>query len=351
MPSPKSIGVIGAGNIVFNAHLPVLKAMGCELRWILDASKARAAEVADAYGIPTALDASELNRCPESDIVLLACPYGSRKPYYEFLREREDAIYIEKPVARTVRELEEICRLRPDYGIAAGFYRRSMGSMNIVRRLIEDGVFGRLRRVRSEFGTATVISSGGGFAKDAALAGGGQLIESAIHNVDAVCYMADITEATVRQCKMDQENGFDLHTEADLLLVSSSGCDIEMSLLVTCFYTTQYEIEMEFDNAILNFSLFRKTIPAIRGIRSERSYQIVDSLLIDYPNDAYDSMQSFWTDFLTGLDSSQANYTNARSTVATTSIIEQLYAIGTGTDGAELKTARNIRSTVSGATG
>lgn len=328
MASPKSIGVIGAGNIVFNAHLPVLKAMGCELRWILDASKTRAEEVADAFGIPAALDATELNRCPQTDIVLLACPYGSRKPYYEFLRERADAIYIEKPVARTVRELKEICRLRPDYGIAAGFYRRSMGSMNIVRRLIEDGVFGRLRRVRSEFGTATVISSGGGFAKDAVLAGGGQLIESAIHNVDAICYMAGITEATVGRCKMEQEKGFDLQTEADLTLVSGSGCEIEMSLLVTCFYTTQYEIEMEFDNAILNFSLFRKTIPTIRAVGSERSYQIVDSLLIDYPRDAYDAMQLFWTDFLAGLDSLQSNYTNACATIVTTSIIEQLYRIG-----------------------
>jgi predicted dehydrogenase len=329
MCAAKTVGIVGAGSIVFKSHLPLFKAMGLEVSWILDANRSRAKATAEAYGVPLALGADELDKTPPTDIVLLACPYGSRRPYFEFLRGREGAIYVEKPVARSVHELGEICRLRPDYAIAAGFLRRSMGVTNIVKGLIEDGVFGKLRRVKSEFGTATVISSGGGFAKDVGLAGGGQLMESAIHNVDAICYMAGISQAAVKQCKMIHENGFDLHTEASLKLVDEQGREIEMELLVTCFRSTQYEIEMEFDSAKLTFSLFKPMLPEIRNTRSQRVYKVVDQQIQDYPRQVYDVLHVFWTDFLNGWKAQELNYTNACSTLATTSIIEQLYRHGT----------------------
>jgi hypothetical protein len=182
--------------------------------------------------------------------------------------------------------------------------------------------------VKSEFGTATVISSGGGFAKDAALAGGGQLMESAIHNVDAICHMAGICQATVKQCKMIHENGFDLHTEAGLQLVDEHGREIEMELLVTCFRSTEYEIEMEFDSAKVTFSLFKPRLPEIRTGRSQRVYQLLDHRMKDHPREVFDVLHVFWTDFLNGWEAREQNYTNACSTFATTSIIEQLYRQG-----------------------
>lgn len=328
MSAVRKVGIVGAGTVVFNAHLPLLKAMGLEVCWILDANKNRAKAAAEAYGVPLALGADELDKTPPTDIVLLACPYGSRKPYFDFLRGRDGAIYIEKPVARSVHELEEICRLRPDYAIAGGFLRRSMGVTNIVRGLIEDGIFGKLRRVKSMFGTATIISSGGGFAKDVGLAGGGQLLESAIHNVDAICYMAGIRQASVKRCKMIHENGFDLHTEANIQLLDAQGREIEMELLVTCFRSTQYEIEMEFDAAKLTFSLFKPRLPELRTGKNQRVYQLLDHDLKDYPRQVFDVLYVFWTDFLNGWEAQERNYTNACSTSATASIIEQLYLQG-----------------------
>jgi predicted dehydrogenase len=326
----KTVGVIGAGNVVFNAHLPLLKALGCKVEWILDTSEERAAVAADGYGIRTVLGADELRKSIPTEIVLIACPYGSRAPYYEFLSKQKGAIYIEKPVARTVLELDEICRLRPDYAIAAGFAKRSMGVTNIVKGLIEDGMFGRLRHVRAEFGTATIISAGAGFARDVGLSGGGQLIESAIHNIDAVCYMADIKEADVHECSMTHENNFDLHTDARIKLTDGGAREIEMELLVTCFYDTQYEIKMRFDNADLSFSLFRKTVPEVRTTGRGHAYQILDHALSDYPHEVFDVLYVFWREFLAGVEASRSNYTNASSTRVTTSIIEQLYKLGTG---------------------
>lgn len=321
----KTIGIIGSGNIVFTAHLPLLKAIGSDPRWIMDISKKNADTAAKAFHIPLSLSPDELDKITATDIVMLACPYGTRKPYYDFLKNKSAALYIEKPVARSLNEHREINSLREDYAICSGLLRRSMGITNIVKGLIEDRPFGELRSVRSHFGTATQTSSGAGFAKNVALAGGGQLFESAIHNIDAICYMANIEQAHVVKKDMVHENGFDLHTNATIELINGQGRSIEMQLLVTCFYSVGYDIQMQFDHASLTFSLFDYKVPELRAGKGGKGYKITDSLLEDYPSNQYDVMYVFWKDFFTALDSQTPNYTNLCATEATTRIIEQLY--------------------------
>jgi predicted dehydrogenase len=300
--------------------------MGISIPWIIDSSRRRAQAAAEAYAIPQWLGADELDRVTPTDLVLLACPYGVRQLYFEFFRDRPVAFYVEKPLARTGAELNQICALRAPYQIAAGFLRRSMGITNIMRGVVKDCLFGRLRRVRSEFGTIPAITTGASFAKDAKLAGGGQLIESAIHNIDLICFMAGSTSARVHRSHMVHENNFDLHTEATVGLLDANGGTIEMELLVTCFRNTKYEIEMEFDHATVTFSLFKPMLPQVRARQGRSAFQLVDAVAKDYPHQIFDVAYVFWSEFLNGLEHRRTNYTNAATTAVTTSIIEQLYA-------------------------
>ena len=72
---------------------------------------------------------------------------------------------------------------------------------------------GRLRRVRSEFGTATIISAGAGFDKDVKLAGGGSSSRAPSTTWTPCADMADVQTATVIRCVMEHEGGFDLNTD------------------------------------------------------------------------------------------------------------------------------------------
>jgi hypothetical protein len=200
-----------------------------------------------------------------------------------------------------------------------------MGITNIMRGVVTDRLFGRLRRVRSEFGTSTAISAGASFAKDVKLAGGGQLIESAIHNIDLICFIAGVTSARVHRSHMIHEDHFDLHTEATIELVDVHGDNIEMELLVTCFRDTKYEIKMQFDHAVVTFSVFKHLLPQVRAREGRSAFQLVDAVAKDYPRQIFDVAYSFWSEFLNGLEHRRANYTNAATTAVTTSIIEQLY--------------------------
>ena len=95
--------------------------------------------------------------------------------------------------------------------------------------------------------------------------------------------MADVQTATVTRCVMEHEGGFDLHTDAQLTLIDRQGRDFEFELLVTCFHNTRYEIEMQFDRAILTFSLFRPMRPEVRVAHGQRTYQLTDPLRQDSP--------------------------------------------------------------------
>ena len=95
--------------------------------------------------------------------------------------------------------------------------------------------------------------------------------------------MADVQTATVTRCVMEHEGGFDLHTDAQPTLTDRQGRDFEFELLVTCFHNTRYEIEMQFDRAILTFSLFRPMRPEVRVAHGQRAYQLTDPLRQDSP--------------------------------------------------------------------
>jgi hypothetical protein len=83
---------------------------------------------------------------------------------------------------------------------------------------------------------------------------------------------------------------------------------------------------MEFDHAIVRFSLFKPGLPQVRGRLGERELSLLGASGKDYPRDVFDVTYSFWSEFISGLAEGRENYTNATTTRVTTSIIEQLYA-------------------------
>src|ERR1035441_3290315 len=149
--APYSLGIVGAGEIVANLHLPVLKAISdVRIAWITDINHQRAKSLGRAFGVLAVPLPADLLALPEAEIVLLAIPYGVRAPYYEALRDRPCALYVEKPFAKSMEEHLAICGNRQPFQIACGFQRRSLASVGLVKSLIEDQTMGPLQRV--EFG-------------------------------------------------------------------------------------------------------------------------------------------------------------------------------------------------------
>src|ERR1035438_2890084 len=125
-----SVGIVGAGEIVSRIHLPALSA--CEdirIAYVADKDPEAAQSVAGSYKIAPIIVADDLERLPQTDVVLLAVPVTARLPYYDLFANRGTCVLAEKPLATGAAEGESICRLYPEYSLACGFQRRSYASV------------------------------------------------------------------------------------------------------------------------------------------------------------------------------------------------------------------------------
>lgn len=326
--SPFTLGIIGAGNVVSGNHLPVLKAMPeVQIAWITDKDKGRANRVAKAYGVAGCEAEGGLENFPKTDAVLLAIPFGVREPYYAALAQREDAVYVEKPFARTVAAHHRLCSSFADYQLACGYNRRSWGIVQFCKEIIETQLLGRIRHVRFGFGSAGGITAGGHYTADSAIAGGGMLFETGVHGIDTLLYCLDAQTAHLTSGKMIMDQGHDIHCEATLELQDRDGESIPFEIEVSRLKNTIERVELHFDNCIATFGLFGLA-PELRVQSTNGKLQtILTNRTNLYPFTWNQTLSEFWKAFLSGLRAREANYTSAYRSVLTTDVVEQLYGL------------------------
>ena len=123
--NPKRLGIIGAGKVVEDGHLPVLKNLsGLKTKWICDGNIDCAKLLSKRYSVPHKPLDLTVKSLKEIDLCFIAIPVGARKPYLEACAQAGISIYVEKPFARTSEEHEYFRSLYPDHKVAVGLQRR-----------------------------------------------------------------------------------------------------------------------------------------------------------------------------------------------------------------------------------
>ena len=326
-----SVGIIGAGEIVSKVHLPVLSSVeNISISWITDADSNKGKALANAYNIPFIEFFHDLSNLPYADIVLLAIPFGNRNPYYEVLKSRSSALYVEKPFALTKQQHKEICSSFPEHNLACGFQRRSWGPNLLVKNLIENKVFGELKSARFELGHPAGFVGSAGFFSDIKQSGGGILFDVGVHGVDTILFCTNAKSFNISTAKIIKENGFDIHTKAKMIIKDSQDNPINCDILVSCLEETSNKLEFEFTNAIISYSLLdyntNITLLTING--SQRSTLTSLSCSNSYPLTSFQAFYEHWSTFIKGIELKKTNRACASETLLTTEIIEALYKEG-----------------------
>ena len=145
MPAaPRPMVLIGAGGIVGDAHLPAYRKAGFPVCGIYDLDAARAADVAQRWGIPKVF--GSLNEAAgESAVFDLATPPGAHLEVLQALPHGA-AVLIQKPMGRMLDEagaILAVCRAR-GFIAAANFQLRFSPMMLAVRDAMRRGLLGRL---------------------------------------------------------------------------------------------------------------------------------------------------------------------------------------------------------------
>ncbi|MGJ8611198.1 MAG: Gfo/Idh/MocA family protein [Octadecabacter sp.] len=188
---PVGVALIGAG-MIGQTHVQALNDLRetAVLRAVLSTRPARATHLADFYdgdGPVFTADLTDITQNPDIQMVIVATPPSVRTDLIQTLADAGKHILLEKPVARTVAEAEQVVQICERAGVTLGvlFQHRMRKASQAAARYIAAGNLGALGYVDisaplwraqsyyDELGRGT-------YERD----GGGVMITQAIHTID-----------------------------------------------------------------------------------------------------------------------------------------------------------------------
>jgi predicted dehydrogenase len=187
-------GIIGVGDVTERKSGPGFQqAERSELVAVMRRNGHLAADYARRHGVPSWYDdAYELINDPEVDAVYIATPPDSHREYAVRVAQAGKPVYVEKPMARTAPECEEMISACEEAGVGlfVAYYRRAMPRFVTVRELLDSGRIGQLRSVsiRNER-PAQVGETDEGWRLDPETSGGGHFVDLGSHILDLLDWL------------------------------------------------------------------------------------------------------------------------------------------------------------------
>lgn len=205
------IGIIGAGGIASDVHIPnYLKHQEqVELIAIADVAVERAQSVAEKHAIPHAFGSyQEMLEKVELDAVSICVPNKFHAEAAITSLEAGCHVLCEKPPAMTVEEAEtmEQAAIKADKFLTYGFHYRHQAEVHTAKKFVEAGELGEIYSARVQAIRRRGIPGWGVFTNKE-LQGGGPLIDIGVHMLDTALYLMGYPEPAVVLGKTHQQIG------------------------------------------------------------------------------------------------------------------------------------------------
>lgn len=246
------VGIIGAGAIATNMHIPVLRAMpSVRIAWIADSNAELAQQVA-RLNKTQAKTASNLFDTDTPDLVLLAIPLPPRAAYYDALKGTETAILVEKPLANSLSEHDTLIADFADWQIAVGYQRHYYAQFRLAKRIVETAVFGTLRQISVSEGGRTTRTGGGGEYQALPITQGGGIVKNlGCHALDLARWLADASGFAVQDRQLEIDAGADVACRAKLTLQRRNGENCLLDFAVSWLERMGNTVVLTFDNTLV----------------------------------------------------------------------------------------------------
>jgi predicted dehydrogenase len=142
-------GIIGVGDVCEIKSGPALqKAEGSELVAVMRRTGHLAKDFAERHGVPKWYNkAEDLINDPEINAIYIATPPDGHAPYTKMAAEAGKTVYVEKPMARTSAECQEMVEACEKAGVKlfVAYYRRALPNFVKIKELIDSEAIGDVR--------------------------------------------------------------------------------------------------------------------------------------------------------------------------------------------------------------
>lgn len=219
-------GMIGCGDVTEQKNGPGLyRAEGSRLVGIANRTRSKAEDWVRRHGAGRVYDSVEaLLAEPAIDIVYVATTPDCHKKYAVACAEAGKHCYLEKPVALSYAEAEEIQAAFRKSGtkIFVAHYRRGMTRYKEIKKLLESGVIGTVRgmqilRTQKQTAEERLPDAEKPWRVRAGVSGGSHFFEGDIHMLDLADYL--IGPAADYKLEASNETGF--YQGADVVSLSA----------------------------------------------------------------------------------------------------------------------------------
>jgi len=151
----------------------------------------QAKDYACRHGVPKwYADADSLIGDPEVNAIYIATPPNAHRALALKVAAAGKAVYVEKPMARTYRECQEMISAcaEADVPLHVAYYRRTLPHFVKIKELLECGAIGDVRYVQIELNQQLIPdiarTSDNNWRVDPDIAGGGYFYDLASHQLD-----------------------------------------------------------------------------------------------------------------------------------------------------------------------
>lgn len=181
---PFGVGIVGCG-LIGQKRVMALGAGG-RLVACADIDGKRAENLAKGSGVKVFCDWQELVCLTEVDIVIIATFNNSLAAITRAAVESGKHVLVEKPAARSTRELGPVMAAAEKKGIKVhvGFNHRYHRALRKAKEIVDSGHLGELMFIRARYGHGARIGYDKEWRANPDLAGGGELIDQGPHLID-----------------------------------------------------------------------------------------------------------------------------------------------------------------------
>lgn len=190
-------GIIGCGKVTELKSGPAFnKVPHSKLVAVMRRNELLAADYAQRHGVAKHYsDATDLINDPEVNAVYVATPPDTHAAYAIAAMKAGKPVYVEKPMARTSSECQEMIRVSEETGMPlfVAYYRRSLPAFLKVKSLIDNGAIGepltvnvRLHKSARDNDLSKDLQS---WHVNSEIAGGGYFYDLGSHQLDYLDFL------------------------------------------------------------------------------------------------------------------------------------------------------------------
>ena len=235
------IGLVGAGMIGVSHKEAILGNKDCTLSAICDLDADKAYKLSEGTNARIYTDYKEMQKSEQLDAVILNLPHFLHKDASVYFLNHKTAVLVEKPMANTVRECEEMIAASKENGVplAVGHVQRYYACYRKLREIIKENKFGKLCQI-TETRNVDYFTKRPRWFLNKKQAGGGILMNYGAHTLDKLFFTTGLKPISVAAAGNNFLTNDDVEATAQLLVKFTDGVSAVFSYC-GCRIPNQYE--------------------------------------------------------------------------------------------------------------